>query len=117
MNPMVSRPMTWLDERLQSLWLQVAFVAASVPTATVVPLLTSLAGSLATSPHLEFMLAWLHALCMHHGNMLQVHGSGSHSAVMPALRAVQKSLFQVHEDISTACQTNVYTLRYLCDKL
>ena len=92
-------------------------MAASVPSAAVVPLLQSLAVSLATSPHLEFVLAWLHALCMHHGSMLQVQGSSTHSALMPALRAVQKSLFQVHEDLSTACQTNVYTLRYLCDEL
>lgn len=93
--------------------LQIANVAASVPSATVVSLLTCLAEALASSPHLEFMLAWVHALCTHHGNVLQVHSSSTHSAVLPALRAVQKSLFRVHEDISTACQTNVYTLQFL----
>jgi hypothetical protein len=32
---------------------------------------------------------------------------------MPAVRSLQKVLNRMHEDLSTACESNIYTLEYL----
>ena len=36
------------------------------------------------------------------------------SATMPAFRALQTAVTKAHEDLASACDTNLYTLRYLC---
>jgi periodic tryptophan protein 2 len=36
------------------------------------------------------------------------------SATMPAFRALQTAVTKAHEDLASACDANLYTLRYLC---
>jgi periodic tryptophan protein 2 len=76
------------------------------------PVLTSLAELLSSSPHAEFLLRWLHALCVAHGAALQQTGLSAAGAA-PALRGLQKALGRMHADLSAACDANLYTLRYL----
>ena len=90
-----------------------------MPPAAVVALLVVLAGSLPSSPHLEFMTSWLRALCLHHGSVLQQasgarHASNGSADGAPALRAVQQAVSMLHEDLRTLAEDNLYTLRFLC---
>ena len=32
----------------------------------------------------------------------------------PALRSLQKALTRIHDDLSSMCESNLYTLDYLC---
>jgi hypothetical protein len=75
--------------------------------------LTLLAEQLAVSPHLEFLLIWVRAMCVAHGPALE--GSGSGGKVMPALRSLQKVLGRTHDDLSAACEGNLYMLDYLVE--
>lgn len=36
------------------------------------------------------------------------------SATMPVFRALQQAVTKAHEDLASACDSNLYTLRYLC---
>ena len=94
-----------------ALWLQVGSIAAGIPSASVAQVLVALASYLTDSPHLEFMLGWLKHICIRHGRTLQNEKA---SVVMPAIRAMQKVLSKTHEDLSAACDSNLYTLQYLC---
>jgi len=92
-------------------------VAAAVPPPAVPTLLVELARLLSATPHLEFMLSWLRALCLHHGSALQNGGSrssASMSACAPAFRAVQQAVTKLHDDIRTSTDENMYALRFLC---
>lgn len=50
-------------------------MAGGAPTAAVPAVLAALAEALAASPHLEFLLTWVHALCLRHDVSQQVHFS------------------------------------------
>lgn len=82
-------------------------------------MLTQLAEALSSSPHLEFLLTWVRAICTAHGEQLRQAqqggggGGGSGSAVAPALRALQKGLGRLHADLASTCEGNLYTLDYL----
>ena len=91
--------------------LQVSSVAAGIPSASVAQVLVALASYLTDSPHLEFLLSWLKHICIRHGRTLQNEKA---SVVMPAIRAMQRVLSKTHEDLSAACDSNLYTLQYLC---
>ncbi len=91
--------------------MQVSNVAAGVPSASVPQMLVALASYLADSPHLEFLLGWLQHVCVKHGRTLQ---SEKAAVVMPAIRSLQRVLGKTHEDLSAACDSNLYTLQYLC---
>ena len=98
---------------------QVGYTAAAVPPSAVTMLLVVLAGSLPSSPHLEFMLSWLRALCLHHGDVLQSGGGAMHAGnasdkSAPALRTVQQAVTALHDDIRTSAEENLYMLRFLC---
>ena len=80
-------------------------------------LLVELARLLSATPHLEFMLSWLSALCLHHGSALQSGGNSSGagmSACAPAFRTVQQAVTKLHDDIRTSTEENIYALRFLC---
>ena len=64
-------------------------VASTLPTAFVPMLLQALAEYLGSSPHVEFLLSWVRALCMAAGPQLEA-GRSSNSSTIPALRALQK---------------------------
>ncbi|BDA43560.1 probable periodic tryptophan protein 2 [Coccomyxa sp. Obi] len=36
------------------------------------------------------------------------------SRTMPVFRALQQAVSKAHEDLASACDSNLYTLRYLC---
>lgn len=108
---------------------QVATAAGALPPAFVPQVLTQLAEALSSSPHLEFLLTWVRAVCAAHGEALRAAASGAvargaaagggagsavpSSAVMPALRALQKCLTRLHADLAHTCEGNAYTLDYL----
>lgn len=91
--------------------MQVSNVAAAVPSSSVSQVLVALASYLADSPHLEFLLCWLRHVCVKHGKTLQNEKA---AVVMPAIRSLQRVLSKSHEDLSAACDSNLYTLQYLC---
>ena len=43
---------------------QVRAVAAGAPSSAVPAVLVALSEALAASPHMEFLLTWVHALCL-----------------------------------------------------
>lgn len=88
---------------------QVAAVASSLPTASVPAMLPVLAQALASSPHLEFLLSWVQALCLRR----DVSQKGLAASCSPALRALQKVLGQMHDDLAGPTEDNLYTLQYL----
>ncbi|KAA6423408.1 MAG: WD40 repeat [Trebouxia sp. A1-2] len=90
---------------------QVGSVAAGVPSASVPQVLSALASYLADSPHLEFLLSWLRDICIKHGRSLQNEKA---AVIMPVIRSLQRVLSKTHEDLSAACDSNQYTLQYLC---
>uniref|UniRef100_A0A7R9V1J8 Small-subunit processome Utp12 domain-containing protein n=1 Tax=Chlamydomonas euryale TaxID=1486919 RepID=A0A7R9V1J8_9CHLO len=90
---------------------QAPTIAAALPAAWVPAVLTSLGEQLPGSPHLEFLLVWARAVCTSHGHVLE----GGGPRAMPALRLLQKELSRVHEDLSTACEADLYTLEYLIE--
>ena len=55
--------------------------------------------------------SWVKALCVRHGAAIQSSGVGG---ALPALRALQKALTRLHEDLAATCEGNMYTLEYLC---
>ena len=52
--------------------MQVDLVAARVPAAVAAEVLDALARALGECAHIEFLLRWVRALCLHHGPALQV---------------------------------------------
>ncbi|KAL6751014.1 WD40 repeat-like protein [Haematococcus lacustris] len=98
---------------------QVVSVAAGLPAVFLPPLVQALAQYISSSPHLEFVLKWAHALCTQHGSVLEAAAGGAGrnatvaAAALPSLRLLQKALSQMHEDLSASCESNLYTLEYL----
>ncbi|KAJ9530419.1 hypothetical protein QJQ45_000793 [Haematococcus lacustris] len=98
---------------------QVVSVAAGLPAVFLPPLVQALAQYITSSPHLEFVLKWAHALCTQHGSVLEAAAGGAGrnatvaAAALPSLRLLQKALSQMHEDLSASCESNLYTLEYL----
>ena len=87
--------------------MQVSGVAAGVPSASVPQVLVALADL----PHLEFLLSWLRDICVRHGKSIQNEKA---APLMLAIRSLQKVLGKTYEDLSAACDSNLYTLQYLC---
>lgn len=85
-------------------------VAAGLPTSSLPAMLAALVEALTASPHLEFVLDWVKAVCTAHGSAIQ---NLTASAVQPALRALQRVVAQLHDQLTPACDSNLYTLRYL----
>lgn len=90
---------------------QVNLVAAGIPSAWVSQVLVALGMYLADSPHLEFLLSWLRTVCIRHSKALQNERAVD---IMPAIRSMQRVLGKTHQDLAAACDSNLYTLQYLC---
>ncbi|KAK9845761.1 hypothetical protein WJX81_001752 [Elliptochloris bilobata] len=90
---------------------QVDAVARGLPQAALAPMVGALGELLGGSAHLEFLLRWVHTLCVAQGRALQALPA-SQSA--PALRALQQAVAQRHDDLAAASEANLHTLRYLC---
>lgn len=80
-----------------------------LPAAVVPPLLGALAELLPQTPHVEHLVGWAKALCVRHGGAVQ----GGAGGALPALRALQKALTRLHEDLAETCEANLYSLQYL----
>lgn len=92
---------------------QVATVAAALPQMFLEPMLRGLIDCLGESPHVEFLLDWVKALLAAQGPMLQSAAGGPTAASLPVMRALQQIVNRLHQDISTACESNVYMLDYV----
>lgn len=89
----------------------IAMVASAVPTVYLPRLLTLLAGLLASTPHVEFYLRWCCALLHEHGALVQERVN----ELLPALRAVHKSVATHAADLSRTAQDNLYSLRLVAE--
>jgi periodic tryptophan protein 2 len=87
----------------------VDFVARSLPDVYVDKLLGFIAGALETSGHLEFYLAWAQRLLVTQGPRLK----GRSLAVTPTLRALQKGLVRLAEQLGKMCDGNKHSLAYI----
>ena len=79
---MIQGRLAWLHDA--PLWgallPQVDMVAARVPAVALVEVLSALAEALGECPHLEFLLRWVRAVCLHHGAALQARALAMSSA-------------------------------------
>eukprot|EP00250_Pteridium_aquilinum_P004303 c14523_g1_i1 orf=130-3006(+) len=89
---------------------ELSMVASQVPALHLNKLFESIAVILENSPHLEFMLRWCQELCRAHGRTIQLRNR----EFLPALRALQKTITRLHEDLAGFCNSNHYLLQYLC---
>lgn len=72
-------------------------------------LLTFTAKQLEASAHMQFYLTWCKYLLSSHGTYIK---SNSRS-LMPMLRSLQKNLSRHSGSMSSLCDNNIYTLKYL----
>ena len=106
--------------------LQVGLVAGSVPASGLADVLAALGELLQSSPHLEFLLRWISALCIAHSTAIGAacqggpgQGAaaqklpGSQAAVLPPLRALNRAVAKLHEDLGQAAEQNLFSLKYL----
>ena len=49
------------------------------------------------------LCSWAKALCVRHGAAIQAASGGA----LPALRALQKALARLHEDLAATCESNM----------
>ncbi|CBF74056.1 snoRNA-binding rRNA-processing protein PWP2 [Aspergillus nidulans FGSC A4] len=90
----------------------IAHVVRSVPTVYLPRLLRYVAHACEETPHLEFNLLWIESLFSSHGRYLK-DNAGS---LGPELRAVQRALDDINENIKRLSQKNVHNLNYLLAK-
>jgi periodic tryptophan protein 2 len=88
----------------------VELVVATLPAVVAPGLLGTLAEALPTTPHVEHVLSWVKALCSRHGMAMQSRAGEA----APALRALQKALAGLQEDLGSTVEANLYSLQYLC---
>lgn len=88
----------------------VSTVASAIPFPHLSKFLECITEVFQSSPHLEFMLCWCQEVCRAHGRTIQLHNK----ELLPPLRALQKTVTRLHEDLSTCCSSNQYLLQYLC---
>ena len=102
-------------------------MAAAIPASGLADVLSALGDLLQSSPFLEFLLAWTAAVCTHHSSAIQIacqaapgqargvmsSGAGSSQGVLPALRALNRGIGKLHEDLGQAAEANLFSLKYL----
>lgn len=91
-------------------WSDLAMVASQIPALHLNRLFESIADILDNSPHIEFMLRWCQELCCANGRTIQLR----HREYLPTLRALQKTITRLHEDLAGFCNSNLYSLQYIC---
>ncbi|GBG90659.1 hypothetical protein CBR_g51007 [Chara braunii] len=87
----------------------IPLVVKGVPLTYLTALLRVLAHMLESSPHLEFLLRWCQEVCVAHGRYLQLRSRET----MPVMKALQKGIVRLHDDLASACSSNQYLLQYL----
>ena len=102
-------------------------MAAATPASGLADVLAALGDLLQSSPFLEFLLAWTAAVCTHHSSAIQAacqavpghargimsSGAGPGQGVLPALRALNRTVGKLHEDLGQAAEANLFSLQYL----
>ncbi|RCI03258.1 hypothetical protein CU098_004251, partial [Rhizopus stolonifer] len=87
----------------------VSLVCQNMPEKYLFKLLTFIGVHMETSPHIEFHLMWVTNIMTYHGRYLRDH----RGQFQPVFRALHKGVNRVRDDISTLCDSNNYTLKYL----
>ncbi|KAJ3289898.1 hypothetical protein HK104_007150 [Borealophlyctis nickersoniae] len=87
----------------------VALVARELPVKYLERMLKFLVGFMDQSPRLEFHLLWCTALLKYHGRYLKDRCVEFASA----LRALQKGMSKLYDDVSKVCDDNTYTLQFI----
>lgn len=87
----------------------VALVVRAVPTVYLPRLLRFVAHAAEETPHLEFNLLWIESLLSSHGRYFK-DNSGTFAT---ELRAVQRALDDIRENLKRLAEKNVYDLNYL----
>ncbi|KAJ5495301.1 Periodic tryptophan protein 2 [Penicillium diatomitis] len=87
-------------------------VVRSVPSVYLPRLLRFVAHAADETPHLEFNLLWIESLFSSHGRYLK-DNSGTFA---PELRAVQRAVDEIRENLKRLTEKNVYDLNYLLSK-
>lgn len=87
-------------------------VVRSVPTVYLPRLLRFVAHAADETPHLEFNLIWIESLFSCHGRYFK-DNSGTFA---PELRAVQRAVDDIRENLKRLTEKNLYDLNYLLSK-
>lgn len=90
----------------------ISHVVRSVPTVYMPRLLRFVAHAAEETPHLEFNLMWLESLLSSHGRYFK-DNSGTFA---PELRAVQRAIDGIRENLKRLSERNLYDLNYLLSK-
>ncbi|KAE8150192.1 WD40-repeat-containing domain protein, partial [Aspergillus avenaceus] len=88
---------------------EISHVVRAVPTVYLPRLLRYVAHAADETPHLEFNLLWIEALLSHHGRYFK-ENSGTFA---PELRAVQRAIDDIRENLKKLTEKNTYDLDYL----
>ena len=89
---------------------RVGALASALPPAAALRVMAPLAAALATTPHLQFVLRWIRALCERHGAAIE---AAPRSESMPVLRAVQQGLQATTARLAPSVEQCLYKLSYL----
>ncbi|WEW56157.1 U3 snoRNP protein [Emydomyces testavorans] len=87
-------------------------IVRALPTVYITRLLRFVATAADETPHLEFNLLWIRALLSIHGRYIKDR-SGSFAA---ELRAVQRAVDGIRDDLKRLADKNMYALDYLLEK-
>ncbi|THC96868.1 hypothetical protein EYZ11_003638 [Aspergillus tanneri] len=87
----------------------IALLVRAVPTVYLPRLLRFIAHAAEDTPHLEFNLLWIEALLSSHGRYFK-DNSGTFAT---ELRAVQRALDDIRENLKRLAEKNFYDLNYL----
>lgn len=87
-------------------------VVRDVPTVYLPRLLRFVAHAADETPHLEFNLMWIESLFSSHGRYFK-ENSGTFA---PELRAVQRAVDDIRENLKRLTEKNLYDLNYLLSK-
>ncbi|KAJ5647217.1 hypothetical protein N7490_003589 [Penicillium lividum] len=90
----------------------IAHVVRSVPTVYLPRLLRFVAHAADETPHLEFNLLWIESLFSCHGRYFK-ENSGTFA---PELRAVQRAVDDIRENLKRLTEKNLYDLNYLLSR-
>ncbi|KAL4079545.1 WD40-repeat-containing domain protein [Scleroderma citrinum] len=90
----------------------VRLIVRQVPTVYIAALIQFVAEHMEKSPHLEFDLIWIRAILMSYGRYLRDRSS----EFAPVLRAMQRSLGDIEQSISSLCEENTSALHFLIDQ-
>lgn len=87
-------------------------IVRSLPTVYITRLLRFVASAADETPHLEFNLLWIQSLLGIHGRYIK-DNAGSLAA---ELRAVQRAVDSIRNDLKRLAEKNIYSLEYFLSK-